>query len=291
VPRIDDIFSHLRQSGRKALMPFVCAGFPGPGVTAAVLPALERAGASIIEVGIPFSDPIADGSVIAAAMHEALAKGATPLSVFDEVAQARPNVQAGLVAMVSFSIVAKAGGGGTAAPQRFAANARQAGFDGLIVPDCPLEESQALREAASAEGLSFSLLIAPSTPPTRAEAICKACTGFVYLLARAGITGDTGGDRGEPIQLEPRVTRLREMTDLPIAVGFGISTADQVRAVVRHADAAIVGSALVKQMSEAARQAGGQGGDPVAAAEGFIRLLGEGLATPAVPASGPSSGA
>jgi tryptophan synthase alpha chain len=285
VPRIDDIFSHLRQSGRKALMPFVCAGFPGPGVTAAVLPALERAGASIIEVGIPFSDPIADGSVIAAAMHEALAKGATPLSVFDEVAQARPSVQAGLVAMVSFSIVAKAGGGGTAAPQRFAANARQAGFDGLIVPDCPLEESQALRDAASAEGLSFSLLIAPSTPPTRAEAICKACTGFVYLLARAGTTGDKGGDRvggGEPIQLEPRVTRLREMTDLPIAVGFGISTAEQVRAVVRHADAAIVGSALVRQMGDAARQ----GGDPVAAAEGFIRLLGEGLATSAVPATG-----
>src|SRR5690349_6102676 len=132
VPRIDDIFSRLRADGRKALMPFVCGGYPGPGATAAALPALERAGASIIEVGIPFSDPIADGTVIAAAMHEALARGATPISVFGEVAQARPQVQAGLVAMVSVSIVQKSGSGGPGAAQRFAQNAKASGFDGLI---------------------------------------------------------------------------------------------------------------------------------------------------------------
>jgi tryptophan synthase alpha chain len=278
VARIDDIFSRLRADGRKALMPFVCGGFPGPGATAAVLPALERAGASVIEVGIPFSDPIADGTVIAAAMHEALSRGATPISVFEEVARARPQVQVGLVAMVSVSIVQKAGSGGPGAALRFAQNAKGAGFDGLIVPDCPLEESEALRTAAAAEGLSFSLLIAPSTSPRRAESIVKACSGFVYLLARAGITGE----RDDAPQIEPRVTRLRQMTDLPIAVGFGISSPDQVRAVVRHADAAIVGSALVRRMGEAAMR----NEDPVAEAEGFIRLLGQGLASPA-PVPGP----
>lgn len=278
--RIDDIFSRLRSSNRKALMPFICGGFPSPGVTSAVLPALERAGASIIEVGIPFSDPIADGPVIAAAMHEALARGATPISVFDEVAAARGGVSAGIVAMVSISIVSKAGAGGPEAPRRFCERARGAGFDGLIVPDCPLEESQALRDAAGAEGLSLSLLVAPATPPRRAEEIVKACTGFVYLLARAGITGDSGGMGGggggpDTAMLEARLSRLRQMTDLPIAVGFGISTPEHVREVVHKggADAAIVGTALVRTMGEAARE----GKDPVAEAESFIRLLGQGL--------------
>jgi tryptophan synthase alpha chain len=280
--RIDEVFSRLRADGRKALMPFVCGGFPAPGATAAVLSALERAGASVIEIGIPFSDPIADGAVIAAAMHEALGRGATPASVFEEVARARAGVQAGLVAMVSVSIVHRAAPTPAGAAQRFCQTARAAGFDGLIVPDCPLEESEQLRAAAAGEGLSFSLLIAPSTSPRRAEAICKACTGFVYMLARSGITGE----RAEAPQIEARVTRLRQMTDLPIAVGFGISTPDQVRAVVRHADAAIVGSALVRRMGEA----GQRGGDPVAEAEAFIRLLGEGLVS-AAGAPAPAAGA
>src|SRR4051812_20912914 len=118
--RIDDIFASLRSQGRKALMPFVCAGYPTRETTAAVLPALERAGASIIEVGIPFSDPIADGSVIAAAMHQALGQGHTPLDAFSAVAQARPQVNAGIVAMVSVSIVYKTGA------ERFAQRAREA---------------------------------------------------------------------------------------------------------------------------------------------------------------------
>jgi tryptophan synthase alpha chain len=269
VGRIDDIFTQLRSEGGKGLMPFVCAGYPNPGTTAAVLPALSRAGASIIEVGIPFSDPIADGSVIAAAMHKALEQGCTPISVFDSVSQARPQVDAGLVAMVSISIVQRPG------PQKFAEYARNAGFDGLIVPDCPLEESDTLRKAAADNGLTLSFLIAPSTNPRRAEAIAKACTGFVYLLARSGITGE----RTEAPQIEPRVTRLRQMTDLPIAVGFGISNPDQVRAVVAHADAAIVGSPLVRRMGDAA--AGGA--DPISEATTFIRLLSEGLPTPRRP--------
>jgi tryptophan synthase alpha chain len=128
----------------------------------------------------------------------------------------------------------------------------------------------------------MSMLISPSTPPRRAEGIVKACTGFVYLLARAGITGETA----EPAQIETRVTRLRQMTDLPIAVGFGISSPEQVQAVVRYADAAIVGSALVRRMGDAVTQ----GVDPVAEAESFVRLLGEGLNVGPPASAGPISG-
>lgn len=261
--RIEAIFRDLRASAGRALMPFVCGGHPGPGATAAVLPALQEAGASIVEVGIPFSDPIADGPVIAAAMHEALKAGSTPLSVMDEVASVRARLTIGLVAMVSVSIVHRLGG-----PAGFSRQARAAGFDGLIVPDVPLEESAELRAAAAAEGLTLSLLVAPTTPPDRAAAITRACTGFVYMVARAGITGE----RAEAPDIGPRVAALREATPLPIACGFGISNAEHVRAVVAEADAAIVGSALVRRMAAA-------GGVEGAAAEAgrFCRELAEGL--------------
>ncbi len=247
-------------------MPFICGGFPRPGLTTDTLVALDAAGASVIEVGIPFSDPIADGPVIAAAMHRALKAGSTPASVFDEVRAARSRVNAGLVAMVSVSIVQRMGG-----PVGFIARAVDAGFDGFIFPDVPLEEAGALLEAAKAKDASASLLIAPSTSFARATEIAKASTGFVYLLARAGITGE----RQTIPDLGPRVRKLREITQLPIAVGFGVSTAEQVRAISRDADAAIVGSALVRRMTDASD--GGR--DPVAEAATFCRELVAGLET------------
>lgn len=249
-------------------MPFVCGGHPRPGITGAVLAALEQAGASVVEVGIPFSDPIADGPVIAAAMHEAIKSGATPASVFEEVAAARSGLSSGLVAMVSVSIVHRLGG-----PAEFARQAAGAGFDGLVVPDAPLEESAPLVEAARQNGLTMTLLIAPTTPFTRAQEILKACSGFVYLLARAGITGE----RDQSPDIADRVDRLRTATLLPIAVGFGISTAQQVRSVLQHADGAIVGSAMVRRISEAA--AGGR--DVAEEARAFCRELAAGLPTPA----------
>jgi len=248
-------------------MPFVCGGFPRAGMLAATLSAVEAAGASIVEVGIPFSDPIADGSMIAAAMHTALERGATPRGVFGEVAALRGGTSLGLVAMVTVSIVHRMGGA-----ERFAMGAREAGFDGLIVPDAPLEESEALVRGAAEAGISLSLLIAPSTPPRRAEVIAKACTGFVYLVARAGLTGE----RGAAPEVEGRVSRLRQMTDLPIACGFGISTAAHVREVTRHADAAIVGSALVRRMGEA----DGAGEDAAGAAGAFVAELAGGMSEP-----------
>lgn len=245
-------------------MPFVCAGHPFPNATVALLPALERGGARIAEIGIPFSDPIADGPVIAAAMHSALQAGVTPDSIFEQVAAARPHTGLGLVAMVSVSIVHRRGG-----PRRFVGEAKGAGFDGFIFPDAPLDESEDLIAAVRGEDLAVSLLIAPTTTTERAARIVASCSGFVYLLATSGITGE----RAAAPDVGARVAMLRGMTDLPIACGFGLSTPAHVRAVVEHADAAIVGSALVKRLT-AAQQAGR---DPAADAEAFVSELATGL--------------
>lgn len=274
--RIDDIFSTLRPVGIKALMPFICGGFPRPGMLGSLLSAAESGGASIVEVGIPFSDPIADGPVIASAMHEAIKAGATPASVMEEVRAAREGLGLGLVAMVSMSIVHRMSAGpvssGTNAPSgvaKFVALAKESGFDGLIVPDAPLEESAQLREACKLQDISFSMLIAPTTPPDRAAAIARACTGFVYVLARAGITGESSGAP----DVSQRISQLRSMTDLPLVVGFGISTADHVAAAVKLADAAIVGSALVRRINEAVITKR----DPVFECKQFVQSLSMGL--------------
>jgi tryptophan synthase alpha chain len=259
--RIDEVFARHKSERRGAVMPFICGAYPKPGDTARMLPALSNAGAGVIEVGIPFSDPIADGPVIAAAMHDALQLGATPATVFAEVASARAKTSAGIVAMVSISLVERAG------QAAFVKSCTQAGIDGLIVPDLPLEESDRLRNAARDAGLTVSLLVAPTTPPARAERIVKACTGFVYLLARSGVTGEQASFDAEA--LGTRVQSLRGMTALPIACGFGISGPAQVRDVLAIADAAIVGSALVRRVAEASRA----GQDPVPAASAFVSEL------------------
>jgi tryptophan synthase alpha chain len=264
--RIDAAFADLRARGRRGLMPFLCAGHPAPGMTGPLLRALSDSGASVIEVGFPFSDPIADGPVIAAAMYKALGGGVggartTPASVLAEVAAVRDSVAAGLVAMVTISIVMRIG------PERFIKDCADAGFDGFIFPDLPLEESNRVLGLVRDAGLRASLLIAPTTAPERAAKIARASSGFVYLLAREGITGErAGGPSGD---LGIRVAALRNVTDLPIACGFGISTPEQVRTVVQHADAAIVGSALVRRLEEAAAR----GGDVPAEAAAFTRSL------------------
>lgn len=257
---LERISGRLGADRGRAIMPFVCAGYPRPGRLGELLKGLEAAGASVIEIGIPFSDPIADGPVIAAAMHEALACGITPTGVLAEVAAVRDEVSLGLVAMVSMSLVERLGGAAGFIPR-----AASSGFDGFIIPDAPLEESGGLREAAARAGCSLSLLVAPTTPLERVGAIVEACSGFVYLLARAGLTGE----RGDLPEIGERVQAIRRLSRLPIACGFGISTPAQVRAVLEQADAAIVGSAIVRKMGEAART----GGDPVAAGCAFVRAL------------------
>ena len=271
VSRIPNIFHALRAANRKALMPFICGSHPRAGDTARLLPAMAAAGASIVEIGYPFSDPIADGPVIAAAMHDALLAGTTPAGVHAEVAAARANgCTIGIVAMVSVSIVIKIGA------DRFIADAKRAGIDGFILPDVPLEECDDLLARVHDAGLTTTLLVAPATDAKRAERITRACSGFVYVLSRAGITGDTNSAAIATDALASRVRELRTLTDLPLAVGFGISSAEHVRQVVHDAgaDAAIVGSALVRRLSDAARA----GQDVVGACESFVRDLALGLA-------------
>ena len=239
--RIDQIFTDCRAAERKALMPFVTAGYPTLDTTAAILPALESAGASIVELGIPFSDPIADGPVISASMTTALKHQLHAADIFAAVKEVRPKLSMGIVAMVSYSIVHRIG------VEKFVTMAHDSGVDGFIFPDLPLEESSAVTEPVREAGLISSLLIAPTTGDDRAAAIARASTGFVYMMARTGITGARAD---LPADLTDRVSKLRKVTDLPITVGFGISNAEQVRAVTRVADAAIVGSALVKHIAK-----------------------------------------
>ncbi|MFT5422350.1 MAG: tryptophan synthase alpha chain [Phycisphaerales bacterium] len=261
--RIQSIFRAARDEHRRLLMPFICGGSPTPDSTAKLIPTLSHAGASIIEIGFPFSDPIADGPVIAAAMHEALVAGVTPESIFEQVASVRDQIDTGLVAMVSVSLVYAHG------INNFVTRAKDAGFDGFIFPDAPLEESADLTAAATEAGLTSSLLISPSTPMDRAELITQHCTGFVYVLARSGLTGE----QKDAPQVAERIKALKQITTLPIACGFGISTADHVSSVVAHADAAIVGSALVRRLNDARDQ----GKDLNAAAEDFVADLATGL--------------
>ena len=267
--RIERIFEQHRAAGSRALMPFLTAGDPDLATTASMLAAIERAGGSIVELGIPFSDPIADGPIIQASMARALERQVTPQQVLATVAGARAQLSIGLVAMVSYSIVYRLG------PETFIADAAEAGIDGLIVPDLPLEESDAVCARAAAAKLTCSFLISPTTPLERARALARASSGFVYLVARAGVTGERAELADE---LPQRIEQIRAVTDLPITVGFGIANADQVREVVRVADAAIVGSAIVRRIAEHS-DLGTNG--LVADVESFVRHLATGLDAPA----------
>jgi tryptophan synthase alpha chain len=253
---------------RPALMPFIVGGYPRAGDTTRLLLACQRAGASVVEVGYPFSDPVADGPVIAQAMHTALASGTTPAGVHQEIAAARAQgCTIGIVAMVSVSIVFRVG------IKRFIGDAKIAGVDGFIFPDLPLEESDAVLNVVRDAGACASLLIAPTTDDNRAAEIARACSGFVYVLARAGITGTDAALAVDKVR--HRVSTLRKSTDLPLAVGFGVSSRDHVNQIVHAAgaDAAIVGSAIVKEIQHAMSA----GDDPVNAAESFVRTLASGL--------------
>ena len=274
--RVDEIFAGLRSEGRKGLIPFITAGYPSLEATAAAITAFEDAiGPTVVELGIPFSDPIADGPVIAASMHEALEAGTTPQGVFDIVRRVRRDTTHALVAMVSASIIERMG------PERFVTEAAEAGFDGLIVPDLDVSGVPGpLDELTARYGLSFTLLVAPNTPAERLEAIAKRCTGFVYLLARLGLTGE----QNSLPDVTDQVRAVRSVTDRPIGVGFGISTRGQVAAATEAADAAIVGSAIVRRMGEATDP-----GDPTAPAAAAATLLAQLAANPGpVPGSGRS---
>ena len=246
-------------------MPFVTAGYPDLQTTASLLPAIQRAGAVVCEVGIPFSDPIADGPVIQASMSAALEKGVRPQDVWNLVADLRSQLTMGLVAMVSYSIVFRIG------VKAFCEQAKAAGIDGFVFPDLPLEEAPPVMDCVAEAGLVCSMLVAPTTPDERAARIARCGSGFVYVLARSGLTGER---KTVPVTRARRIERLREVTDLPLAVGFGIAEPSHVAQVTQVADAAIVGSAVVRRITDHAAE----GPDAIARqVETFVRDLAQGL--------------
>ena len=241
------IASAFAENGKRAaLMPYLMGGFPSIEESVAAGLAAADAGADLLELGIPFSDPLADGPVIHAAGTDALAAGATPQGVLGVCERLAARVP--VVLMVYANIVLTAGA------SAFALRAAAAGASGLIVPDLPHDEADEVRAACDAEGLALVPLVAPTTTPERIAAIGADARGFVYTVSLTGTTGE----RDElPEGLAETVERVRASTDVPVAVGFGISTPDQARAVADVADGVIVGSRIVRAAGEGGADAVG----------------------------------
>ncbi|HEV3345049.1 MAG TPA: tryptophan synthase subunit alpha [Pirellulales bacterium] len=242
---VDQLFRRLRAEGQKALMPFVTAGDPDLGFTAEVLAELARRGAHLCEVGVPYSDPIADGPVIQASYTRALAKHVKLARIFEMLAGVTQKVTAPMVTMVSYAIVHRHG------LARYVEEARRAGLAGAIVPDLLIEESADLAEICRGADFSLIQLVTPTTPRERALRIAESSTGFLYYVSVTGITGER---TALPQQLLDNVGWLREQTDTPICIGFGISQPEHVRLLSPVADGLIIGSAIVRRIAAAEKR-------------------------------------
>ncbi len=240
---IDDVFRKLRQQKRKALMPFLTAGDPDLEFTTLALAEMIRRGANLCELGIPYSDPIADGPVIQASYTRSLERKIKLAQIFASLTAARQKLAAPVVSMVSYAIVLRHG------PAAYVRDAKTAGMSGMIVPDLPADESEELSRICKGEDFSLVQLVAPTTPRERVLRIAATSTGFLYYVSVTGITGE----RTElPQELIDNLRWLRGETDLPICVGFGISKPEHVRTLAPVADGLIVGSAVVRRIAEAA---------------------------------------
>lgn len=239
--RIENKWTALKNEGRKAFVAYLTAGDPSMEKTGELIPALEAAGVDIIEVGVPFSDPTADGPVIQAASQRALKKGANLEKILAMITRLRRFSGVPLVLFTYYNPILSYG------PERFAADAAAAGVDGLLVVDLPPEEADELRRYSDPAGLAFISLIAPTTDPGRAGKILWRAAGFVYYISVTGVTG-TAAPRPDDVRRD--VERIRKMTALPIAVGFGISTPAQAATIAPLADGIVIGSALVRLIGE-----------------------------------------
>jgi tryptophan synthase alpha chain len=242
---IDALFRTARQAGRKVFIPFLTAGDPDLPFTAQLLPRLAQAGGDLIEVGFPFSDPIADGPVVQASYTRALERGLKIDQVLETLQRVGPATPAPLVGMVSYTLIHRRGVG------QFISQAKAAGLGGAVVPDLPADEADDFAQRAAEEDFKLILLVTPTTPPERARKIVRLCTGFLYCVSIVGITGER--DR-LPEELRDQLRRLRDMTDLPLCVGFGISRPDHVRGLREFVDGVIVGSALVRRLERAGHE-------------------------------------
>jgi tryptophan synthase alpha chain len=236
VSRLQGAFARLREEKRPGLVTYVTAGDPDLDRTAGVLKALDRGGADVLEVGVPFSDPLADGPVIQRATERALASGTTLSGVLDLVGSIRADIRAPIVIFSYANPILRLGS------ERFADRAREAGIDGVLVLDLPIEEAGDFRGMLAARGIDTILLLSPTTSDDRLRKAAALGSGFLYAISRLGVTGarDALAEGARDM-----VARIRAVSDLPVALGFGISKPDHVREVGRWADAAVVGSALV----------------------------------------------
>jgi tryptophan synthase alpha chain len=242
--RIAETFARLKQENRAALMPYVMVGFPERESALDLVPALEQAGADLFELGVPFSDPLADGATVQRAGERALANGVNVQFCLETVAALRARgVRAPLVLMGYVNPFLRYGFA------RLAADAAAAGADGLIIPDLPPEEAAECQAVCRANGLDLIFFAAPTTPDDRLAEIAQMASGFIYCVSLAGVTG---ARRDLSADLPAFLARVRRHTDLPLVVGFGISRAEHVRQVGAIADGAIVGSALVGAIEELA---------------------------------------
>jgi tryptophan synthase alpha chain len=256
---LEAIFERARSAQRAAFIPYVMAGDPDEKTTLGVLDALTRAGADAIELGIPYSDPLADGPTIAAAGQRALIAGTTIASVLAMTRTHHDRGGAPVVLFTYFNPVYRYG------IERFARDAAAAGASAAIVPDIALEEGAALAATLATNGLDMPLLVAPSTKPERAKRIAAQSTGFIYVVSRLGVTGtDT---RPSTEAMRAQIATLRDLTEKPLAVGFGVSKPEHVREVATHADGIIVGSALIDAY------AGTRGDEAAQRARAFVEPL------------------
>lgn len=244
--RIDDAFGALRRRGEKAFIPYLTGGDPDLAATGRYIRTLAASGADLIEVGVPFSDPIADGPTIQRASQRALRSGTTVERILELVKDLRPDVEPPLILMSYFNPVLKMG------IEEFARRGSQAGLDGVIIPDLPPEEAGTLVASCRREGIDTIFLVAPTTPDARVRLVAEYSRGFLYYVSRTGVTGVR---ERLAAGIRENIARIRAVTPLPIAVGFGISTPEQARLVAAWSDGIVVGSALVS-LIETAKNSG-----------------------------------
>jgi tryptophan synthase alpha chain len=239
VGRIQNAFNELKRQQRKGFIPFITAGDPNLATTEQVLIELSNAGATVIELGVPFSDPMADGPVIQRASERALKNSFGLDDLLEMVARARESIDTPIILFSYFNPLLQFG------VERLAKTAKEAGIDGVLVTDMTPEEAGEFEAELRANDLDMIFLVAPTSTDERLKLVAEHASGFVYAVSRAGVTGTRESVSAEAKKL---VTRMRQFTSLPIAVGFGISNVEQVRDVQRYADAVVVGSAIVAEM-------------------------------------------
>lgn len=257
--RIEERFARLQREGKKAFIVYIGAGDPNLDATRQLALAFDQSGVDVLELGVPFSDPLADGLVNQLAAQRGLESGTTPPKLLATVAAIRQESQIPIVLYIYFNLIHRVG------LARFIADAAKAGVDGLLVLDLPPEESDNFEALMRKAGLCNIYLVAPTTPEERMEKIVKRGAGFIYYISRIGVTGmqsEVAADLAE------QVARIRAHTKLPVAVGFGVSNPDQAKLVAQAADGVVVGSAVVNQIAEH-----GQSPELVAKVSAFVKSL------------------